>query len=292
MTCTIDLRNDGVLPCVLERLEELGIAIRSLEEYLEQLPEGELYVSKSHGKTQWQCYAGGVKRYLPLSEYSSITNLAQKKYCELVLGCLQKQQQALSRLLQEYHPGDCYNVHASVRRELQEFVSPLFPSREQIAAAWKSVRYRGKSLEGATLMSVDGVKVRSKSEMMIANALSASGVPYRYEFPYKMNWRGDSGVHRDASGCDAAGRTAAGCARRVKVFPDFTCLNLRTRQEFVWEHFGKMDDADYVGETMEKLDVYERNGLVLGKNFVFTMETKARPLDSRRIQAVIDRYLK
>lgn len=162
-------------------------------------------------------------------------------------------------------------------------------------AAWKSVRYRGKSLVGATLTSVDGVKMRSKSEMMIANALSANGVPYRYEFPCKMRWLDASGIHGDASGDCCGGlsvrRDASGRVRQVKVFPDFTCLNVRTRREIVWEHFGMMDDADYVCGAIEKLDVYERNGLLLGENFVFTMETKSHPLDSRRIQRVIERFL-
>lgn len=297
MNSLIDLPADGVRACVQKRVEELSSVIDALEDRLDQAPEGALCTSVSHGKLQWHCFAKGVKRYLPMSDLACIKELAQKKYVKLVLESLRKQRASLDRLLQDYRPDEYNEVYASMRPEFQDVVTTVFPSREEFAAAWKSVRYRGKSLEGATLMSVDGVKVRSKSEMMIANALSASGVPYRYEFPYKMNWRGDSGVHWGASGCDAAGRTAAGrtaagCARRVKVFPDFTCLNPRTRQEFVWEHFGKMDDADYVWETIEKLDVYERNGLLLGENFVFTMETGAHPLDSRRIQAVIDRYLK
>lgn len=276
MESLIDLPVDCVLPYGRKRLKELQKAANIVKNRLAQMPEEELYVSSSHGKTQWQCYAGGVKRYLSMSsDWDCIKILAQKKYYEMVLERLCKQCDSLERLLQDYRPDEYNETYASMRPEFQNVVTTAFPSHEEFAAAWKSVRYRGKSLVGATLMSVDGVKMRSKSEMMIANALSASGVPYRYEFPYKMNWPGDSGR-----------------VRQVKVYPDFTCLNLHTRREFVWEHFGKMDDADYVWETIEKLDVYERNGLVLGENFVFTMETGSHPLDSRRIQAVIDRYLK
>ncbi|MFQ6929598.1 MAG: hypothetical protein ACLRR3_00115 [Eubacterium sp.] len=32
------------------------------------------------------------------------------------------------------------------------------------------------------------------------------------------------------------------------VKPDFTVLNKRTRHEYVWEHFGMMDDSIYVKE--------------------------------------------
>ncbi len=265
---------DCVRECALKRIDELRTVIEVLENHLDHAPEGALCPSVSHGKLQWHCFVNGVKKYLPQSDYACIRELAQKRYYELVLEDLRKQRATLERLLQDYAPDDCEGIYASMRPEIQNFVKTMFPTCEEFVAAWKSVRYRGKSLEGASLVSVDGVKMRSKSELMIANALSASGVPYRYEFPHKMNWR------------DADGRV-----RQVKVFPDFTCLNVRTRREFVWEHFGMMDDADYVGETMEKLDVYERNGLLLGENFVFTMETRARPLDSRRIQRVIERFL-
>ena len=30
---------------------------------------------------------------------------------------------------------------------------------------------------------------------------------------------------------------------------DFICLNLRTRQEFIWEHFGMMNDAEYASSA-------------------------------------------
>lgn len=269
----INLPADGVLPEVRKRLEDLQAAIGILEGCQEQAPEGALCSSISHGKLQWHCFANGVKKYLPLSSLDSIKALAQKKYVGLVLESLCRQRAALERLLQDYHPDACHEIYATMRLEFQNVATTLFPSSEEIATEWKSVRYRGKSLEGSNLLSVDGIKVRSKSELMIANALSGSGVPYRYEFPYKMKWRGADGV------------------RQVKVFPDFTCLNVRTRQEIVWEHFGMMDESGYAQTAIEKLDAYESNGFLLGKNFVFTMETKALPLDSRKIQTVIKRYL-
>lgn len=274
MNSDVVLTVDGVLPCVRKRLDELQIAIAGLERSLSRLPEGQLYTSRSHGRLQWQSVENGVRRYLGNDDSEHIEALAQRKYVELVLKELQKQRDCLDRFLQVYTPGSCEKVYASIRSEFRAVVETLFPTQEEFVAAWKSVRFRGKSLEGSNLVSADGVKVRSKSELMIADALSGSGVPYRYEFPYKMNWRDDSGR-----------------VRQIKVHPDFTCLNTRTRQEVVWEHFGMMDDSGYAEDAVKKMDEYERNGFLLGENFVFTMETKAQPLDSRRIQRVIERFL-
>ena len=274
MNAEINLPADCVLPCASKRVDELQVAIDFLEKRLSKLPRGSLYASTSHGKMQWQCLDNGVKRFLPASALARIEGLAQRKYFGLVLDCLRRQRDALDSLFRDYVPGDLGKIHASMKPEFRDVVSTLFPSQEEFVAAWKSVRFRGKSLEGSNLVSADGVKVRSKSELMIADALSGSGIPYRYEFPYKMNWRDDSGR-----------------VRQIKVHPDFTCLNTRTRQEVVWEHFGMMDDSGYAEDAIKKIDEYERNGFLLGENFVFTMETKAQPLNSRKIQAIIKRYL-
>ena len=46
--------------------------------------------------------------------------------------------------------------------------------------------------------------------------------------------------------------------------PDFTVINKRTGKMFLYEHLGKMDDENYVASNMRKLDLYEKNGYLLG----------------------------
>lgn len=64
----------------------------------------------------------------------------------------------------------------------------------------------------------------------------------------------------------------------VCVHPDFLCLNVRTRKEIVWEHFGLMDELDYVGGFVLKMRTYSKNGFIMGDNLIFTMENKKMPL--------------
>ena len=80
-------------------------------------------------------------------------------------------------------------------------------------------------------------RVRSKSEVIIADTLARHGVPYRYEYPLKLK-----------SGRDGAFRT---------IHPDFLCLNVRTRAEFYWEHFGLMDDPDYLERTLAFIRLFK-----------------------------------
>ena len=127
------------------------------------------------------------------------------------------------------------------------------------------------------LFTDNNEQVRSKSEVIIANALKAAGVPYRYEFPLLV----DKNPEADDDDTDFC-----------QLHPDFYCLNLRTRQEFAWEHFGMMDDPEYAARATEKLGLYAENGFFPGKNLIITMETSAKPVSSKFLKSVIQTYLK
>ena len=113
--------------------------------------------------------------------------------------------------------------------------------------------------------------MRSKSEVIIADALLRSGVPYCYEVPLKLKRIGESG--------------------NVTFHPDFLCLNVRTRREFYWEHFGMMDDADYKDNAVGKLNLYAENGFLPGRNLIITMESGVESLDTRVVEKMIKEFL-
>lgn len=75
------------------------------------------------------------------------------------------------------------------------------------------------------------------------------------------------------------------------VHPDFMCLNVRTRTEFVWEHFGMMDDTEYAAKNVLKLHAYQADGWIPGRNLIITMETKKSHIDAISIQQIIEAYL-
>jgi len=75
------------------------------------------------------------------------------------------------------------------------------------------------------------------------------------------------------------------------AYPDFYCLNVRTRKKFVWEHFGLMDDADYVEKMVRKMEDYQNSGWIYGVNMIFTMETGMQPLDTRNVEFLVKKFL-
>ena len=153
----------------------------------------------------------------------------------------------------------------------QELIIPATLSNEQYAAAWLAQKYKGRSFAADTppLLTSKGERVRSKSEMLIADTLTRMGVPYHYEYPLTLNDNGHT----------------------FTMNPDFLCLNLRTRQEFIWEHFGMMDDAAYSSKTVKKLRTYAQNGIYPGHNLITTAETTELPLNTRYLEKIITEYL-
>lgn len=75
------------------------------------------------------------------------------------------------------------------------------------------------------------------------------------------------------------------------TLPDFYCLNLRTRREFVLEHFGMMDDLDYVESVVRKTELYQESGISTFNGLIVTMETRKHPLSTVVIEKMIKKYL-
>lgn len=68
-------------------------------------------------------------------------------------------------------------------------------------------------------------------------------------------------------------------------------MNRRTGKIYLYEHFGRMDDFMYVENSMRKLDLYEKNGYLLGKNLIITRETVASPLNIKKVDSYIKEFL-
>ena len=152
----------------------------------------------------------------------------------------------------------------AVNNSRKQIVTPVYVSDEEFIADWKSLEYTslGFSPDYAEYYTDKGERVRSKSEIIIANKLYRYNIPYRYECPLQLQ----SGVI---------------------THPDFTCLNVSTRQEYIWEHFGIMDNAEYACNAIRKINDYANSGYILGKNFIATFETSNTPINANYIDDII-----
>ena len=210
--------------------------------------------------------------YMPRSQEKLARVLIQNDYDQKTIPAIEAEIIELKGFLKAYKEKSSDIVYKKLASTRQEVVTPLTLDDEQYAAAWLKVEYRHKKFteDAPQLFTDNNEQVRSKSEVIIANALKAAGVPYRYEFPLEL--KAEDGRH-------------------IKLHPDFCCLNLRARQEFYWEHFGMMDNTDYVEQTVGKLSLYAHNGFYIGKNLIITTETSKQPLSTKLVEKIIKEFL-
>ncbi len=259
-----------ILPELYERKNYLESLISEKEDALQDVPEGHIRIVSV--KKSFQYYyinpSSPKEVYLPKSEIDLAKKLAQKSYNKKIRTKAENELHILEKYidhLEAYQLFDIYTRYSDGRKEL---VMPISLTDEQYIQWWKSVQYDPYVIEDKDnyFFTNGGIRVRSKSELMIGNALERFGVPYRYEFPLVL-WNNDN------------------------VRPDFYCLNVRERVAKVWEHFGKMDDPSYANKNVKKIMDYEQTGFSQGRNFIMTFETSKVALNSKLIDEIIKTYL-
>ena len=269
-----------------ERAKYLNEVIRAKTEALRHAPEGALRVgncrtgktkdvekaqSKLTGVQLYHRMEGGPPngKYLSRKDRGLAFRLAQKDYDKKILCEARKELKAIEKYLVGCPDKRIEELFDALPAPRKTLVEPLEETEEQFAQRWCMVEYVGKRfLEGAPEYYTDrGERVRSKSEIIIANTLTNEGIPYRYEYPVELRGAGT-------------------------VYPDFTILHLRQRREILWEHFGIMDDPEYAQRAVGKIYAYMRAGYYPGENLIMTWECSAQPLDGRTVRMVAERYCK
>lgn len=288
-----------------ERIEQLETLLTIKEKALKKAPEGSLRVSRSHGAVQYYHKTnndGKNGRYLDSAHRDLAQKLAQKNYNLKLLPAIKKElallQAALTKIREATKGGEIPLITLElVNPECRVLVTTATLTDQQYAAAWLSQTYNRKPFQpdSPELYTARGERVRSKSEVIIADTLNRLGVPYHYEFPLTLKIGGRALVSRDLSNSSRATKSrelTKSSTTTLTVHPDFLCLNLRTRQEFIWEHFGLMDDPDYAAKAVQKLQTYNQNDIHPGQSLIISTETTDFPLNTKHIENLINTFLK
>ena len=275
------------IPLIESRIEELEKALKQKQTSLKREPDGSVRIVQNKGSLQFYLRENKSDlqgKYLPRSQEKLARVLIQKDYDQKAAAALSDEIEYLKKILLNYNKNSASAAYEKLSKTRQTLVEPLTLSDTQYAEKWLSVEYRHKGFDSqqSPLYTDNNESVRSKSEVLIANALKANAVPYRYEFPIVINKNGKSYAYKKYNDDDEL----------YTFYPDFYCLNLRTRQEYIWEHFGLMNDSEYSSQAAEKIMLYQSNGYFPGKNLIITMETTSCPLSSKIIKQIIQTYLK
>lgn len=173
-------------------------------------------------------------------------------------------------------PAACEDLQQAIERRtflkknikiLQEYISFL----EKKYAHLKTVSIRDTTPLAANnaekpYRTLKGDYVRSKSEVIIANALYNHQISYEYEKPLVLE----------------------GCG--YTLYPDFTIYTPHKKQVVYWEHCGLMDNEKYRSKWHWKQGIYENYNISeWNHNLIVTYETKSVPLSVELVREGVER---
>lgn len=256
---------------IKDRMQVLENIVTDKTKEIKKAPKGLVNIAKTDKRVRYyykKSSSSKKRKYLKQEEHTLIAQLCQKDYDERVVKAAKKELQILKQMYEAYPAVKAEDVYEKLHRDRKVHVMPIVLSDEEFVADWEAVEYQGNTymFGNSDYYTERGERVRSKTEILIANALNRNNIPYRYEYPLYL-----SGYNT--------------------VYPDFTVLNVKKRKEYYWEHLGMMDEPSYVEKALNKLRMYERNNIYPGDNLILTHETAANPIDSRSIEQMIQHYL-
>lgn len=74
-------------------------------------------------------------------------------------------------------------------------------------------------------------------------------------------------------------------------YPDFIILDKNTKKEIYWEHFGIMDNYEYLNRFVEKIEAYPLSDIFLGSNLTTTFEYSGHTLDISYTEKIISQFI-
>ncbi|MBQ1316395.1 MAG: hypothetical protein IIY46_02820 [Lachnospiraceae bacterium] len=230
---------------------------------------GTLRISVDKGRVQY--YQRSKKetngKYIPQKDIQLAIALAQMDYDRKVFRTAQEELVRLQQI-QADCTGVCpEDIYLSLSSERQALITPIELSDDEYIRQWEAVTYEHKEFRDdmPEFYTEKGERVRSKSEILIANLLKQMDIPYRYECPLKLE-------------------------RFGTIHPDFTVLHVRQRRTLYLEHLGMLDELGYAGNAVERINGYIRSGIYPGDQLFLTFETSRQPLNIKMLQLQFERY--
>lgn len=252
----------------MRRLQELELIYIQIQNRMKKYPEGKIRIIKNKNKMQYYLRKDAKDKsgvYLSKKEEKKIKIYLQKKYDMEVLKSVDEEIKNLKRFIEKGPKNiQIQNVYSECAKEIKEHILPIDITDKDFIEEWLAKPYEKKEISDDMPMYITekGERVRSKSELNIANILYNMNIPYKYECPLVLS----SGY---------------------VIHPDFTILDIRRRCEVYWEHRGMMDDEGYLKHTMQRIKDYIREGIMVGDRLIITEESSFMPLGTDEIKKIV-----
>ncbi len=197
----------------------------------------------------------GEKKFAYLGNQSNLTvrRIHEARFIRKSLDIIRKDIDLLETFLRNYESVEFQHVNSQLPKRYWNLRAESAIVRKKKAREWKDKMekyklqfppYRPEELIHTT---IDGTKVRSKSEALIYNMLFEAGYTFVYELPLK-------------------GKTRT-------FYPDFTILSeIDYKTVIRIEHQGKMGDDEYRQRSEAREYDYWNNGFLPNRDVYFTYD--------------------
>ena len=252
---------------ILQRMEQLEKIKKGLEK---RLQEGQIRkVECRNIRGHYRYYLD--QKYLKKEEVKSIKRLVEQEYYAKLLPEIEKQIANLKNALVNVDERKLEKIYNDMQPGKRKLITSGILSREEKIRRFEEETYESKLIDDdrTEIYTNKGERVRSKSEKIIVDHFERRGILYRYEKPLYLMVDG----------------------QRKPFYPDFTVMNKRTAKILYVEHFGMLDDSGYYNGTLRKLDIYEKNDILIGRDLLLFHETGKRTLNMKNVDKYIDEYM-
>lgn len=256
---------------VRERIAYLKRKKQELVSIYNKMPEGNLQVAPGSSTNSFRYYlrkttAGKCGEYLDKSKKRDKEIYARKKYIKELLKNIDVELNKLEKIINLQLSDSIINTYESLNPGIKRLIDPINIDDDSYVSLWRETPYIGLGFDEndtSAHYSNRNERMRSKSEVLIANALILRGIPYKYECPVERK-------------------------NGELLYPDFTILDVKNRREIYWEHLGKLGDSSYVMKSIWKLEEYRKVDIHLGMNLLLTCESNMGALRTDEINKTID----
>lgn len=236
-------------------------------------PAGTLYVrERKRGVSYYQVYKegagkGGKTIHKNINDQPQMIHaLTEKKVAEKRISKCTVNISLLNKILEKYEPCNYESILAELP-DKYHLAEKTY--RNYLLEKWKDAPFNQcpKNPEMHVHETQFGEMVRSKSEVIIANALYSYGIPFHYE--ERFHYQDENGRY---------------------FYPDFVIM-LPDGRKLYWEHFGLLSKLSYCQHNAEKLYHYQIHGVHIGKNLIITQDDAKGSCNSAFVCRIIEEYI-
>ena len=254
---------------IREDMREQRYLLQVYEDALRKLPKGRLRYRLMEGAVRYFTTDPETNKevYIKKKDIGKVHKLKYRRLLEEAIETIENNLAVQTDFLEKYKsydPAACQSRLGKAYQDAPEILHQMGGCHQKRESYQNN--YRREELIHTTSF---GMMFRSKSEAMIAEMLYEAGIPFYYESRLVLydEW-----------------------GEKHFYYPDFTIV-LPDGSVIYWEHFGRMDSAEYREKNYKRLTNYHFNNIYPPTNLIITMESRKGGIDAKSIHDIIQNQL-